>query len=84
VNTPIQSAAADMAKIAMIRLHVILEEKYPDTKLVLQVHDSLICETPEETSDEMETLLVSTMEGVNYIDVPLRADPKRGYTLADV
>ncbi|MDR3279184.1 MAG: DNA polymerase I [Synergistaceae bacterium] len=84
VNTPIQSAAADMAKIALIRLHRILEEKYPDTKLVLQVHDSLICETPEETSDEMEALLVNTMEGVNFIDVPLRADPKRGSTLADV
>jgi DNA polymerase-1 len=84
VNTPIQSAAADIAKIAMIRLDRTLTENYPDTQLVLQVHDSLICETPQEKADEMERLLVETMEGANFIDVPLRADPKRGRTLADV
>ncbi|MDR3165808.1 MAG: DNA polymerase I [Synergistaceae bacterium] len=84
VNTPIQSTAADIAKIAMIRLYAILTEKFPDTKLVLQVHDSLICETPSECADEMERVLVDVMEGVNYIDVPLKADPKRGRSLAEV
>jgi DNA polymerase-1 len=84
VNTPIQSAAADIAKIAMIRLHKILREKFPETKLVLQVHDSLVCETPAESSGEIERVLAETMEGVNYISVPLKAEPKRGASLADV
>jgi DNA polymerase-1 len=84
VNTPIQSAAADIAKIAMIRLENILREKYPRAKLVLQVHDSLIIETPEDEADEIERLLAETMEGVNVIDVPLKAEPKRGKSLADI
>jgi DNA polymerase-1 len=84
VNTPIQSAAADIAKIALFRLDAILTEKFPDTKLVLQVHDSLICETPAPRADEMERILVDVMEGVDYIDVPLKAEPKRGISLAEV
>ncbi|MDR3076050.1 MAG: DNA polymerase I [Synergistaceae bacterium] len=84
VNTPIQSTAADIAKIALIRLHDILEDKYPDTRLVLQVHDSLIVETPGESADEIEHLLVGTMEAVKFISVPLKAEPKRGKSLAEV
>jgi DNA polymerase-1 len=84
VNTPIQSAAADITKIAMIRLHDILEKEHPGTRLVLQVHDSLICETPSDGADGMERLLIDTMEGVRYIDVPLKADSKRGMSLAEV
>jgi DNA polymerase-1 len=84
VNTPIQSTAADIAKIALIRFQAILARDHLDTLLVLQVHDSLICETPRDKADEMEALLVETMENVKYIDVPLKAEPKRGYSLADV
>ena len=84
VNTPIQSAAADIAKIALIRLDALLTEKFPDTKLVLQVHDSLICETPASRADEMERILVDVMEGVDFIGVPLKAEPKRGKSLAEV
>ncbi|MDR1886179.1 MAG: DNA polymerase I, partial [Synergistaceae bacterium] len=84
VNTPIQSTAADIAKIALVRFHRQLASRHPDSWLVLQVHDSLICETPQDTADDVESLLVRTMEGVKCIDVPLRADPKRGYSLADV
>ena len=84
VNTPIQSAAADIAKIAMIRLHNILETAFPDARLVLQIHDSLIIETPEKHADEIERMLVDTMEGVCAIDIPLKAEPKRGKSLAEV
>jgi DNA polymerase-1 len=84
VNTPIQSTAADIAKAALIRFHRLLASDHPDTALVLQVHDSLICECPAEKADEIESLLVWTMENVKYIDVPLKAEPKRGYSLADV
>jgi DNA polymerase-1 len=84
VNTPIQSAAADIAKIALIRFHRVISRDHPEVFLVLQVHDSLICEAPKEKADEIEALLVRTMEDVKYIDVPLVAEPKRGNSLADV
>lgn len=84
VNTPIQSTAADIAKIALIRFHEMLQRRYPHSKLVLQVHDSLICETPQEYADEIERVLIETMETVAAIDVPLKAEPKRGRSLADV
>jgi DNA polymerase-1 len=84
VNTPIQSAAADIAKIAMIRLDAALEKTHPRSRMVLQVHDSLICEAPRDDAEEVERLLVDTMEAVDYISVPLRADPKRGSSLADI
>ena len=84
VNTPIQSAAADIAKIALIRFQKILESECSESRLVLQVHDSLICEAPVGLADRVEALLVETMEGVKYIDVPLKAEPKRGRSLAEV
>ncbi|MDR1515870.1 MAG: DNA polymerase I [Synergistaceae bacterium] len=84
VNTPIQSAAADIAKIALIRFQAIIAGSHPDTLLVLQVHDSLICETPLDAADEIESLLVKTMESVKCIKIPLKAESKRGYSLADV
>ena len=84
VNTPIQSTASDIAKIALIRFHKALAEEYPQARLVLQVHDSLICEAPEGEADGVEALLVRTMEAVEAIDVPLKAEPKRGRSLADV
>ena len=84
VNTPIQSAAADIAKIALIRFQRALEAEGCESRLVLQVHDSLICETPVGQADRVEALLAETMEGVRYIDVPLKAEPKRGRSLAEV
>ncbi|MDR3355097.1 MAG: DNA polymerase I [Synergistaceae bacterium] len=84
VNTPIQSAAADIAKIALIRFHRLLERERPESRLVLQVHDSIICEVPQEAADHIESLLTDTMEGVRVLDVPLKAAAKRGYSLADV
>ena len=84
VNTPIQSAAADIAKIALIRFQRALLSEGCDALLVLQVHDSLICEAPLALADRVEALLVATMEGVNYIGVPLKAEAKRGGSLAEV
>ena len=84
VNTPIQSTAADIAKIALLRLGEELRRWGDKTFPVLQVHDSLICEVPEKSADEVESLLVRTMESVKCIDVPLRAEPKRGRSLAEV
>jgi DNA polymerase-1 len=82
VNTPIQSAASDIAKIAMIKLDKALDKTH--ARMALQVHDSLICETSEDFAGEVEALLVKTMEGIEVLSVPLKAIPKRGRTLAEV
>lgn len=84
VNTPIQSAASDIAKIAMIRFDAELRRRCPDASLVLQVHDSLVCECPAKDADSVTDLLVSVMESVDFPGIPLKADAKRGPTLADV
>ena len=80
-NTPIQSAASDIAKLALIKFDHALAEQFPEAKIVLQIHDSIVCECDEAIADEVEKLLVATMESVTAIDVPLTAEPKRGKTL---
>jgi len=84
VNTPIQSAAADIAKIALFRFDEALRTQFPDAYLVLQVHDSLVCETPRDSADDVEKLLVEVMEGVTAISVPIKAEPKRGNSMAEI
>jgi len=84
VNSPIQSAAADLTKIAMLRLREPLRRAIPEAGLVLQVHDSLVIECPEERSDEAERLLVGVMEAVDVLPLTLRAEPKRGESLAAI
>lgn len=84
INTPLQSTAADIAKLALIRFDAELEKKFPRAMIVLQVHDSIVCECPCEEADAVENLLVSTMESVQILKVPLKAQPKRGTSLRDV
>lgn len=84
VNTPIQSAASDIAKIALIKFMDVLTEECPEAKIVLQVHDSIVCECPEEKRDAVEKLLVRTMENVNLLSVPLKVDAKNGVSLNEV
>ena len=84
VNTPIQSAAADIAKLAMIRLQEALDAEYPDVRLVLQVHDSLVCECPSKRADSFASCLLSVMEAVPALDIPIKAELKRGNSMADI
>lgn len=84
VNTPIQSAAADIAKIALFRFDKALAEKFPEAKVVLQIHDSIICECDEKDAEEVEKLLISVMENVCELSVPLKAEPKHGLSLKEV
>ena len=78
LNTPIQGTAADLIKLAMIRVHNALEEKYPQAKLVLQVHDELIVECPEEIGEAVAKLVSEEMEKVAQLRVPLLAEAKLG------
>ncbi len=78
INAPIQGTAADIIKIAMIRLHRTLQEKGARSKMILQVHDELIVEAPEEDVLSMAELMRDIMEGAFDLDAPLRVDLKTG------
>ena len=84
VNTPIQSTAADIAKIALFRLDAALAEKFPGARIVLQVHDSIVCECARKDAEAVRELLVKTMESVDILNVPLKAEPKSGTSLKDI
>ncbi|MGM9550266.1 MAG: DNA polymerase I [Faecousia sp.] len=78
LNTPIQGTAADLIKLAMIRVEGALQEAYPQAKLLLQVHDELIVECPEEIAPEVAALVSREMENVASLSVPLTAEAKFG------
>lgn len=74
LNTPIQGTAADIIKIAMNRVDKELEQRGYKSRLVLQVHDELIIEAPEEEAEEVGQLIVDLMETVGSFEVDLVAD----------
>ena len=78
LNTPIQGTAADLIKLAMIKVDAALRKNYPAAKLVLQVHDELIVECPEEMSTDVAKLVSAEMENVAKLHVPLSAEAKIG------
>ena len=83
LNTPIQGTAADIMKLAMIRVENALNEQYPDAKLLLQVHDELIVECPVAIADEVAALVSREMTHVASLRVPLQADAKFGTSWYD-
>ena len=78
LNTPIQGTAADLIKLAMIRVDNALRSQYPEAQLILQVHDELIVECPEEIASRVAQLVSCEMEQVAALSVPLNADAKWG------
>ena len=82
LNMPIQGTAADIIKLAMIRVDSRLRSEGLEAKLVLQVHDELIVECPEGEAEQVKALLQEEMEGVAALSVPLIADAKAGRTWA--
>ena len=79
-NMPIQGTAADIIKIAMIRVERRLAAEKMKSRLILQVHDELIVESPLEESGRAEKILKDTMEGAVSLSVPLTVDVKSGKT----
>lgn len=73
-NTPIQGTAADLIKEAMIRVHRALEARFPQALLLLQVHDELLLEAPEDQVEEVGAMMVEEMEGALSLSVPLAVD----------
>jgi DNA polymerase-1 len=84
LNAPVQGTAADIIKAAMIELDATLREERLATTLLLQIHDELILEVPEDEKVVAEKLVVETMEGVAGLDVPLVVDIGWGPDLASV
>ena len=83
LNTPIQGTAADLIKLAMIRVDKALTARYPQAKLLLQVHDELIVECPEEMAADVAALVSREMEQVATLQVPLTAEAKIGKSWFD-
>ena len=83
LNTPIQGTAADLIKLAMIRVENALNENYPQAQLLLQVHDELIVECPEEIAPQVAALISREMEGIAALKVPLTAEAKCGKSWYD-
>lgn len=78
LNMPIQGTAADIIKIAMIRVDKALKEAGLKARLLLQVHDELIAECPEEEAQITAQILTREMEGAAQLSVPLTAEAKIG------
>ena len=83
LNMPIQGSAADIIKLAMLRVDDALRQAGLAARLVLQVHDELIVECPEEEAEQVKELLKTEMESVAQLSVPLIADAKAGRTWAE-
>lgn len=78
MNTPIQGSAADIIKVAMIQMAEKLEERDLKATMLLQVHDELIFEAPEEELPELEKLVSEVMENAVELTVPLKVDSSSG------
>jgi DNA polymerase-1 len=78
INMPIQGTAADIIKIAMIRLHAALQERSLRARMLLQVHDELVLEVPEEEVSPVVPLVREIMGGAMSLSVPLKVDVEIG------
>lgn len=83
MNTPIQGTAADIIKLAMIKVYKRLEAEKLPARLILQVHDELIVEAEESCAEKAAEILKEEMEGCVKMAVPLTADVKIGKTWFD-
>lgn len=84
INMPIQGTAADIIKVAMIRIADAARERELRSRMILQVHDELIFEGPSDEADEVGSLLAEVMPASMELKVPLKVDLKRGRTWAEL
>ena len=78
INTPIQGTAADLMKMAMLRVDALLRDAYPDARLLLQVHDELLVEALADDAQEIATAVQDAMQRVYPLKVPLEASAHFG------
>ena len=84
INSPIQGTAADLIKKAMLATDAALKQERLRAQMVLQIHDSLLVETPEEEVEAVSGLLKAEMEAVASLAVPLVVDIKTGPNMRDL
>ncbi len=84
INMPIQGTAADIMKLAMIRVHDRLQRENLRAKMLLQVHDELVFEVPREEMDDLQALLIDEMPAAMDLDVTLKVDVKWGENWGDM
>ena len=84
VNTPLQGTAADLIKLAMIRIDSAIGERELKSRMTLQVHDELVFEVPEEELDIMRSLVREEMENVHALTVPLLVELGAGKNWRDL
>jgi len=78
INMPVQGTSADIIKVAMVNLHREMQERQLKSKMLLQVHDELVLEVPEDELEEMSQLLREIMSTALELSVPLKVDMKTG------
>ncbi len=83
VNTPLQGTAADLIKLAMIRIDGLLAKEKLRTKMLLQVHDELLLESPPEEAEAAAEMVKREMESVYHLEVPLVVDVGTGTNWRD-
>jgi DNA polymerase-1 len=84
INTPIQGSAADLMKLAMIRVRGALKRLHPSARLLLQVHDELLLECPAEEANAVAERVRAEMEGCYELAVPLAVTAGSGPSWFDV
>ena len=83
VNTPIQGSAADLIKLAMIKMQAALETEKMTSKMLLSVHDEIIFEAPEQEKDKLMAMAKQIMENVTPLEVPLKVNFGAGANWAE-
>ena len=83
MNMPIQGTAADVIKLAMVNVCRAMEEQHLRSRLILQVHDELIAECPEDEAEAVSRLISREMERAVELSVPLIAEAHIGRSWAD-
>ncbi len=84
VNTPLQGTAADLIKVAMIRIDTRLAEEKRKTRMTLQVHDELLFDVPEDEAEDVRAMVKYEMENVIELSVPIVADAELGANWRDL
>ncbi|RME66185.1 MAG: DNA polymerase I, partial [Nitrospirae bacterium] len=83
INTPVQATAADIMKLAMIKVYEMIKENHLNIRMLLQVHDELLFEVPEKDAEEIVAQLKDAMERAVELSVPLVVDISWGRTWAE-
>ena len=84
INAPVQGSSADIIKIAMINLHREMKRRNLKSKMLLQIHDELLFEVPEEEVEEMKSLVTEIMPRAIELRVPVKIDIKLGRNWAEM